>query len=237
MFLRGYGQQRAPSIGLGASQEETGEESLDDSGRARSRSATPDREQARNIHNLPRHQRHRSSSLLLPLGLGNRQGSDDPFILDQDLAAAAVGQGDGGIPYTPPLLAAGIGLRAREGTDSLLRPRASSGIGGGAGSVLFASRGGGGGGGVDSSFSTGGAGGGGVDYAPVDLGFDLGLDLPPMELADNVGQDGGLMEVDDLPLAFGNVNGDAAGMLVDDVRMDYQGGVGADLQEGQVSLL
>ncbi|KAJ9115494.1 hypothetical protein QFC22_005252 [Naganishia vaughanmartiniae] len=34
-FLRGYGQQCAPSIGLGASQEETGEESLDDSGTAR----------------------------------------------------------------------------------------------------------------------------------------------------------------------------------------------------------
>jgi hypothetical protein len=63
------------------------------------------------------------------------------------------------------------------------------------------------------------------------------LRVDSMELADNVGQEGGLMEVDDLPLAFGNVNGDAAGMLVNDVRMDYQGGAGADLQEGQVSLL
>ncbi|KAJ9095012.1 hypothetical protein QFC21_005805 [Naganishia friedmannii] len=267
-FLRGYGQQqRALSIDLGGSQEETG--SLDDSGmsprffsyhnssanvlestailtfrrhalcprgfvlrcgtgRARSRSATPDREQARNINNLPRHQRHRSSSLLLPPGLGRGQGSDDAFNLDQDLAVG--GDGDA-ILYTPPLLAAGIGLRAREGTDSLLRPRASGGFGGS--SVLFASGGGGGAGGVDSSFSTGGGGEGGVDYAPVDLGFDLGLDLPPMEPVDNASHQGGMMEVDEMPLDFGNGDGIAGSIVVDDARMDHQGDGAANLQEEQ----
>jgi hypothetical protein len=54
----------------------------------------------------------------------------------------------------------------RENTDSLLvkRVRGTSGTG----SILLAA-------GNDSSFS---AGNGGIDYQPVDLGFDLGIDLP-----------------------------------------------------------
>lgn len=55
----------------------------------------------------------------------------------------------------------------RENIDNLLGKgvRRRSGTG----SVLLAA-------GNDSSFS---AGDGGIDYQPVDLGFDLGMDLPP----------------------------------------------------------
>lgn len=55
-----------------------------------------------------------------------------------------------------------------------------------------------------------------------------------MEPADNAGREGGLMDVDELPLDFGNGQGNAAKM-VDDMRMNYHGEPGADLQEGQVS--
>jgi hypothetical protein len=57
---------------------------------------------------------------------------------------------------------------APENTDGLAGKGGRRGSG--TGSLLLA------GGMNDSSFS---AGDGGVDYAPVDLGFDLGLDLPP----------------------------------------------------------
>lgn len=55
----------------------------------------------------------------------------------------------------------------RENTDSLLGKGARRTSG--ARSVLWAA-------GNDSSFS---AGDGGIDYQPVDLGFDLGIDVPP----------------------------------------------------------
>ncbi|KAJ9096625.1 hypothetical protein QFC20_006387 [Naganishia adeliensis] len=104
---------------------------------------------------------------------GNQRGSDPS---DDPLPDAAL--------FTP------LGGIAREQTDSLLRPGQRRGSG--TGSLLLAA------GGLDSSFS---AGDGGVDYAPVDLGFDLGIDLPPLEDQVN-GLEPAAMEVDELPAAM-----------------------------------
>ncbi|KAJ9115495.1 hypothetical protein QFC22_005253 [Naganishia vaughanmartiniae] len=53
-----------------------------------------------------------------------------------------------------------------------------------------------------------------------------------MEPADNAGQEGGVMDVDGLPLDLGDEQGHADEMVLDDVRMD-QGDGEANLQEGQ----
>jgi hypothetical protein len=118
--------------------------------RAQSRSATPEPERARHIASQDAINLPRYRHRSISLLPGNERGSDPP---DEPLDAAL---------FTP------LGGIAREQTDSLLRPGQRRGSG--TGSLLLAA------GGLDSSFS---AGDGGVDYAPVDLGFDLGIDLPP----------------------------------------------------------
>lgn len=119
--------------------------------RAQSRSATPEPERARHIASQDAINLPRYRHRSSSLLPGNQRGSDPS---DDPLPDAAL--------FTP------LGGIAREQTDSLLRPGQRRGSG--TGSLLLAA------GGLDSSFS---AGDGGVDYAPVDLGFDLGIDLPP----------------------------------------------------------
>lgn len=169
-FLKGYGKAaREPSINPLSSQEGT-ENDTSDSGkssidllpsnmtltqhptvaRAQSRSGTPEPERARHIADQDAINLPRYRHRSGSLLPGTQQGSDAEDIVPD---AALVTPLDGVF---------------REQTDSLLRPGARRGSG--TGSILLA------GGLGDSSFSAGDAG---VDYAPVDLGFDLGLDLPP----------------------------------------------------------
>ncbi|KAJ9105808.1 hypothetical protein QFC19_003376 [Naganishia cerealis] len=209
-FLRSYGKEaRAASMGPLPSQEDEMEDSSNDSAnlcislvaknnaplfeprkmnaaRAESRSATPEPERARNASvggtNDVRRYRQRSSSLLLPAGI-HHLASD---AADTSLDAAGL--------FTP------LTARGGEGTDTLLRDgvirRSGNGISDGSSgrSVLLAHPAA-----ADSSFSAaGGEQGVGDYYAPVDLGFDLGLDLPPMEEFND--DEGYAMDVDDAAL-------------------------------------
>lgn len=118
-------------------------------GREHARSVTPEPERARHIASQDAINLPRFRHRSSSLLAGTRQGSDH-----DDLNAEPA-----------PFEIDGI---AREDTDGLVAKGGRRGSG--TGSLLLA------GGMNDSSFS---AGDGGVDYAPVDLGFDLGMDLPP----------------------------------------------------------
>ncbi|KAI5450844.1 R8 protein [Naganishia albida] len=137
---------------------------------ARARSATPEPERARHIASQDAINLPRYRHRSSSLLPGHERGSDPS---DDALPDAAFLTPLGGLP--------------REQTDSLLRPGQRRGSG--TGSLLLA-------GGLDSSFS---ASDGGVDYAPVDLGFDLGIELPPLENQANE-LEPAAMEVDDMPL-------------------------------------
>lgn len=119
------------------------------SGRVHSRSPTSEPERARHTADQNAINLPRFRHRSSSLLPGTRQGSDNE---DSNAEPA---------PFT-------IDGIVRENTDSLLGKGARRRSG--TGSLLLA------GGMNDSSFSANEAG---IDFAPVDLGFDLGMDLPP----------------------------------------------------------